>query len=90
MKYSKDADMGSDHKCVMAAFVFNTPKEDGPCRTKIDRLEKTRQNIRKQADKKTVKKDPFFEKRYQEIIEKIKEKAEAANTESRKREEKNR
>ena len=67
MKYSKDAEasdmihMGSDHRCVMATFVFDTPKKDGPCRTKVDRLEKTRQKFRKQADENIGEEESIFE-----------------------------
>ena len=48
MKYSEDAGandmihMGIDHRCVMATFVFNTPKKDGTCRTKNDTARRSR------------------------------------------------
>ena len=50
-------------------------------KTNKDMLDTTKQVIRKQTDKKTGKEESELEKRYQEIIRKIKEKAEAANKE---------
>ena len=40
--------MGSDHRCVMAAFVITTPKKDGTRKTK---KRTTKQDIRKQTQK---------------------------------------
>ena len=84
LKYNKDAEannmipMGSDHGCVMATFMITTPKRDGHRKIKEDELDTTKhdgkwKNI---GDEK-----PELEKKYQEIIEKIKEKAGAANKE---------
>ena len=96
LKFNEDAeandmiDMGSGHRCVMATFAITTPKKDGlsPQNKKKDKLETTRQDIRKQTDKKTGKEESELETRYQEIIEKIKEKAEAAKKELSQSEEK--
>ena len=49
--------MGSDHRCVMATFVITTPKKDGHRKTNKDKLEITKQDIRKQIDKRTGKED---------------------------------
>ena len=65
----------------MATFVINTPKKDGSHDTNKDKLRRTKQNIRTQTDKKDGEKESsMFEKRYQELEEKIKEKAGAANS----------
>ena len=70
LKYSNDAEandmihMGSDHSCVMATFVINTPKKDGLHDTNKDKLGTTKQNIRTQTDKKDGEEEPsMFEKR---------------------------
>ena len=73
--------MGSDHRCAMGTFVIDTPQKDDFRKTNTDNLETTKQIIRKQTDEKTGKEKSELEKRYQHIIEKIKEKAEAANKE---------
>ena len=76
LKY-KDAEakymirMGSDHRCVTATFMITTPKKDGHRKKKKQvRDNKTRQGWEARA-----------RKRYQDIIEQIREKADAANKE---------
>ena len=73
--------MGSDHRCVMATFVITTPRKDGLCKIKRKKLKTAKYDRGEQTDNKTGEEKPELEKRYQEIIEKIKEKAEAANKE---------
>ena len=80
MKFNKDAEandmiqMGSDHRCVMATFTITTPKKDGRCKKK----KKTKLTKMKQ----TLGMRSLSSKKYQEIIEKMKENAGAANKES--------
>ena len=68
MKYSRDAEandmihMGSGHRCVMATFVNTTRKRMALVAQKLTGLEKTKQNIREQADRKSVKKNPYLRK----------------------------
>ena len=58
LRYSKDAEandmihMGSDHRCVMATFVINTPKQDGSHDTKNKLRRITTENIRTQTVEK--------------------------------------
>ena len=90
LKYNKDAEandmihMGSHHRCVMATFKITTPKRDG--HRKIKKKSWIQQNTIEgiKLKKKTMgMRSLSSEKGYQEIIEKIKEKAEAANEESK-------
>ena len=86
LKHNKDAEandmifMGSDHRCVMATFMVTTPKKDGH-RGMKDKLVKTKHDRRDQTEKNIGDEKPELENRYQEIIEKYIEKAEAANKE---------
>ena len=87
LKYNKYAEandmihMGSDHRCVMATLVINTPKKKmAHHETNKDKLRTTKQNNRKQTDKKIGEEEATFGRRYEDIIQKIKEKAEAADT----------
>ena len=95
MKYSRDAEAngmihkGSDHRCVMATFVLNTPKKNIAPVEKLTAL-KNKAEHPKTGRQNNSEEESIFEQRYSEILEKIKEKAEAANTESRKSEAKNR
>ena len=63
LKYNKDAEakdtnhMGNDYRCVMATFVINTPEKIAHHETNKDKLETTKQNNRKQTDKKSEKKN---------------------------------
>ena len=63
LKCNKDAEandmiyMGSDHRCVMATFVINTPEKIAHHETIKDKLETTKQNNRKRTDKKSEKKN---------------------------------
>ena len=56
LKYNRDAEakdmihMGSDHRCVMATFVFTTPKKDGP-----GKIKKTTLRQQKMTDGNTDK-----------------------------------
>ena len=74
--------MGSDHRCVMATFTITTPKKDGRSKVKNDKIETKKSDRRDKTEKDTGDEKPELEKRYQEIIEKSKEKAEAAEKES--------
>ena len=77
LKYNKDAEakdmihMGSDHRCVMATFMIITPEKSCHCKTEKRKLDTTKHERRDQTEK--VEK-PELEKRYQEVIGKIKEK----------------
>ena len=95
LKYNKDAEandmihMGSDHRCVMATFMITTPKKDGHRKKKGQaRDNKTRQ--KGSNWKKTLEMRSLSSKKYQEIIETIQEKVEAANKEVNQRKEKRR
>ena len=96
LKYNKDAEanamihIGIDHRCVMATFVINTPKKDGPHDANKDKLRTTEQNIRTQTDKTNEEEEEssMFEKSYRELMERIKEKAEAANSDLKQNKEK--
>ena len=66
--------MGSDHRCVMATFMITTPKKDGHRKTKKDKARDNKHDRRDQTEKNTGAEKPGLEKRYQETIEKIKQK----------------
>ena len=84
LKYNKDAEandmihMGSDHRCVVATFLINTPKKDDPHDTNKDKFRTTKQNIPTPTDRTWRRRTIYVRKRYQELTGRIKEKAEAA------------
>ena len=87
LKYNKDAEakdmihMGSDHRCVMATFRHQHQKRIHTHDANKDNRRITKQIIRTQTDQKDREKElSTFEKRYQELEVKIKQKAEAANS----------
>ena len=82
LKYSKDAEandmihIGSDHRCVMATLVINTPKKNGSHDADKDKHKRTKKSIRTQTGKKDGETESStFEKRYQELEETIKPKS---------------
>ena len=80
LKYNEDAEangmihMGSDHRCAMTTFVITSPKKDGHRKTKKDKLETTKPDIRKQPGEKTGKKNPSSKKDTKRSLEKSKKK----------------
>ena len=64
--------MGSDHRCVMVTFTITSPGKSSHCKTIEGKHDMTKHEGRDQTGKNIEVEKP--EKRYQEIIEKIKKK----------------
>ena len=80
LKYNKDAEandmvhLGSDHRCVMATFVSLHQKRVVIARQKKGKLNTTKHEGRIKPRKTLELRSLSSKKRYQEIIEKVKEK----------------
>ena len=80
LKYNQDAEandmihVGSDHRCVMATFTITTLGKSSHYKTFEGKLETTKIGERDQIEGNIGVEKPELGKRYQEIIEKIKEK----------------
>ena len=80
LKYNQDAEandmihIGSDHRCVMATFRDHHSRERWPRKTKKDKLETTKQDIRKQTDKNPGKKNVSSKTDTKRSLEKSKKK----------------
>ena len=71
--------MGSDHRCVMATFMITTLEKSSHYKTITGQHEKITHEERDHTGKNIEVEKVEFEKRYQEIIEKIKKNAATKN-----------
>ena len=61
--------MGSDHRCIMATFLINTPEEDTHVRREDKKRRPTVNIEHTKGTKKNIKKEkPELEERNQDII----------------------
>ena len=78
LRNNKDAEandmIGSDHRFVMATFTIITPKKDGHRKKTTSSIQQNKTEGIKLKRTLEVSEKPELEKRYQEIIEKMKKK----------------
>ena len=69
--------MGSDHRCIMATFLINTPGKNTHVRSETKEHETIGYVEHVQKEKNTNVEMTELEERYQEIVDTIKKKAAA-------------